>query len=139
MFLFISSYPKSLFEEKSGCSWWLYSLSPMKCFSKGSVIQSHCAKMREGIYTQAKLHAVHLQKQGRERHSTKYRAKEGHNHSAVGTHEVPDTFRKYIFEMATLPLRRTSKSLIRLNGQDFLSPQLSGVHSTISTDNTVNC
>ena len=27
----------------------------MKCFSKGSVIQSHCAKMREVICTQAKL------------------------------------------------------------------------------------
>ena len=116
MLLFISSYPKSLFEEKSGCNWWLYSLSPMKCFSKGSVIQSHCAKMREGICTEAKLRAVHLQKQGWERHSTKHRAKEGHNHSAVGTHEAPDTFRKYIFEMATLQLRRTSKSLIRLNG-----------------------
>jgi len=34
MLLFISSYPKSLFEEKSGCSWWLYSLSPMKCFQR---------------------------------------------------------------------------------------------------------
>jgi len=42
---------------------YIYSLSPMKCFSKSSVIQSHCAKMREGICTQAKLHAVHLQKQ----------------------------------------------------------------------------
>ena len=76
----------------------------MKCFSKGSVIQSHCAKMREGIYTQAKLHALNLQKQGGERHSTECRAKEGHNHSAVGTHEAPDTFGKYIFEMATLQI-----------------------------------
>jgi len=90
--------------------------------SKGSVIKSHCAKMKEGICTQAKLHAVHLQKQGGERHSTKYRAKERQNHSAVGTHEAPDTFRKDIFDMATLQLRSTSKSLIRLNGQDFLSP-----------------
>ena len=84
---------------------YIYSLSPMKCFSKGSVIQSHCANMREGIYTQAKLYMLYICKiKARERHSTKYRAKEGHNHSAVGTHEAPDTFRKYIFEMATLQL-----------------------------------
>ena len=68
--------------------------------------------------------------------STKYQAKEGPNHSAVSS---PDTFRKYlrwlIYNKGGLHFNPTDP----LNSQDFLSPQLPGVCTTFSTDNTVNC
>ena len=110
----------------------------MKCFSKGSVIQSHCAKMREVICTQAKLaiYMLYICKNKAGKDSTKYQAKEGPNHSAVSS---PDTFRKYlrwlIYNKGGLHFNPTDP----LNSQDFLSPQLPGVCTTFSTDNTVNC
>ena len=68
--------------------------------------------------------------------STKYQAKEGPNHSAVSTDEAPDTFRKYLRWILYHKGRPHFNPTVPL---DFLSPKLPGVHTTLSTDNTVNC
>ena len=96
--------------------------------------QSHCAKMREGICTQAELHTVHLQKQGGERQHKA--SSKGGTRPQCCTHEAPDTLIKYL---RWLLHNKGGPQFNQTVSLDFLSPQLPGVHTILSTDNTVNC